>query len=70
MAAAALTHAPVLGGVSVRKLSRPTSTGLFYWVKGAVDEFFTQCAPRQVVVTYRESPLNKVSLYNSWFVRK
>ena len=39
-------------------------------VKGAVDEFFTQCAPRQVAVTYRESPLNKVSLYNSWFVRK
>ena len=27
-------------------------------VKGAVDEFFTWCVPRQVTVTYRESAFN------------
>ena len=39
-------------------------------VKGAVDEFFTQCVPRQIMVTYRESPLRYPVLYNSWYVRK
>ena len=33
--------------------------------KGAVDDFFTQCVPRQVVATYREP-----HVYASWMVRK
>jgi predicted O-methyltransferase YrrM len=42
-------------------------------VRGAVDEFFTQCVPRQVTVTYRDgnamrSKFNPV--FNTWMVRK
>lgn len=32
--------------------------------KGAVDDFFTRCVPRQLSVTYRET------VFNTWMVRK
>ena len=38
-------------------------------VKGAVDEFFTNCVPRQLSVTYREPTFNGAA-YPTWIVRK
>ena len=39
-------------------------------VKGAVDEFFTRCVPRQVAVTYREGNRHTWDVFNTWYVRK
>ena len=39
-------------------------------VKGAVDEWFTRCVPRQVVVTYREGNRHSWDVFNSWYVQK
>jgi hypothetical protein len=42
-------------------------------VRGAIDDFFTHCVPRQVVVTYRDGNAARGRLnpvYNTWVVRK
>ena len=42
-------------------------------VKGAVDEFFTVCVPRQITVTYRDGNFFRGRfnpVFNTWLVRK
>ena len=42
-------------------------------VKGAVDEFFSRCVPRQLTVTYRDGNQRSHGynpVYNTWLVRK